>query len=73
MPDDIPELCCAAGICCDMTKRVKTLAKLLRHQIPALHEPEALAVAGVIHDTFTLVPKGLIDDFIHFIQEHPYE
>lgn len=73
MGDDIPEACCAAGICCDMAKQKVALTKYLEHAVKGISHPVAEKCAEAIQKGFTLVPKGLIDDFIKFVQDHPYE
>jgi hypothetical protein len=76
MPDE-PELCCAAGICCDKDKRRVALAKILRARVPSLSEANALHLADVVHDEFDLLPKVLgfsvpLRKLEQMAREHPY-
>ncbi len=75
---DNPDLCCGAGICCDEDKRRAKLAQLLQAAVPHLHEREAAAVAAYIHDTFSILPKGLgfdepFQNFALMARANPYE
>ncbi len=75
---DNPDLCCAAGLCCDDEKRVTKLAALMAAAVPHLHDREAQAVAEYVLTTFTILPKGLGFDepFQHLAlmaRTNPYE
>lgn len=73
MGDDTPEVCCAAGVCCDMPKQLNALSKLVKQAAPGVSHDQADLIAKKLVATFTLVPKGLIDDLIRYVHEHPYE
>jgi len=77
MPDDIPELCCAFGSCCNETKRRVELAKLLKHAVPHLSDAEATAVSNFMHDNADMVEKSLglgvfLHKFAEDVRAHPY-
>lgn len=71
MPDDTAEQCCAAMICCNLAKAIKTLGKWLARHVHGLHTDTSVAVATEIHRSFDLVPKGLLAPSIDYIHEHP--
>jgi hypothetical protein len=73
MGDDTAEVCCAGGICCDMPKQLTALSKVVRQAAPGVSHEQADQIAQRLVDLFTLVPKGLIEDFIVYIQQHPYK
>ena len=75
---DVPDFCCAAGICCNEAKRRAELARILDAAVPHLNASEAAAVADYIHDNFTLLPKSLgfgpaFHALAEMARDHPYE
>jgi len=77
MPDDA-EWCCAAGVCCNETKRRAELAELLTQAVPTLTPVQVGKVADWIHDHFDILPRSLgfgkaIDNLATMAREHPYE
>lgn len=71
--DDVPTICCAGGICCDLAKAIKALGKWLAHHVHGLHADEAKAVATKIHESYDMAPKGLLRPIVEFVNDHPNE
>lgn len=71
MSDD-QQYCCAAGVCCDMDKRKRSLVKLLTDHTGISHD-DAVEVADYLHDSFDLLPKAAgLSEVIKYVQAHPY-
>ena len=73
--DDVAELCCAAGACCNDQKRVDELAELLTRWCG--HHLTAAEVATAVHAHFTLLPKELgfgqaFMAYADMVKNHPY-
>lgn len=70
---DIPDWCCAAGVCCDMEKRVKALEKILTDRT-ALTHAQAHDVAVLLTDNLDMMPKAAgLQSVIAYVQAHPYK
>ena len=80
MPDDIPELCCALGACCDEDKAEMAFGRVLDrllsgHLSVHVSAGDAQVMAHLILKTVDLMPHGttyaLKQALFHYGQQHP--
>ncbi len=69
---DTQEYCCAAGVCCDLDKRLNAMTQLLLTRVH-LTPADARSVATFLNDNFDLLPKAAgLRSVVAYIQAHPY-